>query len=96
MRGPFNEGLFVSYSQLPDCIESDRRYTLIQGAREEKTRLSDKAIACSVSLSIFSDNDCIDKILNIDKIRDLEATFHTCKFFYFPAVTTSAGHLRAA
>lgn len=37
---------------------------LVQWAREEKTRLSDKAIAGMVSLSIFSDNDCIDNVLN--------------------------------
>lgn len=36
---------------------------LIQWAREEKTRQSDKAIACIVSQSVFSDKDCMDNKL---------------------------------
>lgn len=63
---------------------------LVQWAREEKTRLSDKAIACIVSLSIFSDNDCIDTILH----RIWKQ--HFILAIYFPSITTGAGHLKAA
>lgn len=55
----------VCLSLIASCLPllSPTLGRLIPWAREEKTRQSDKAIACIVSHSIFADNDCIDNKL---------------------------------